>query len=120
MLVNDGRANGELLLSTGTLQDNNLSDCIFFPASLVVADRWEGQLCSKQTGSKAAVGRPQAACGSRRGSSCGAQAMETAVGTCFNTTMNLLSCWPPVTCGVWLLTIRASRVIRSGPPEQSS
>lgn len=39
VLVNDGRPNGELLLSTGSLQDNNLSDCIYFPASLVPADR---------------------------------------------------------------------------------
>jgi hypothetical protein len=37
--VNDGRPNGELLLSTGTLQDGNMSDCLYFPASLIAADR---------------------------------------------------------------------------------
>lgn len=40
MLLNDGRPNGELLLSTGTLQDANLSDCIYFDAQLLAADRW--------------------------------------------------------------------------------
>eukprot|EP00878_Enallax_costatus_P003647 GHUV01003861.1.p1 GENE.GHUV01003861.1~~GHUV01003861.1.p1 ORF type:complete len:495 (+),score=148.67 GHUV01003861.1:1566-3050(+) len=42
VLVNDGRPNGELLLSTGTLQDNNLSDCLYFPAALLPADRYFG------------------------------------------------------------------------------
>lgn len=41
MLINDGRPNGELLLSTGTLQDANLSDCLYFGASVLAADRWE-------------------------------------------------------------------------------
>jgi hypothetical protein len=40
--VNDGRPNGELLLSTGTLQDGNMSDCLYFPASLIPADRCGG------------------------------------------------------------------------------
>lgn len=39
VLVNDGRPNVELLLSTGTLQDANLSDCLYFNASLLAADR---------------------------------------------------------------------------------
>jgi hypothetical protein len=39
VLVNDGRPNGELLLSTGTLQEGNMSDCLYFPASLIAADR---------------------------------------------------------------------------------
>lgn len=39
VLVNDGRPNGELLLSTGTLQDGNMSDCLYFPACLLPADR---------------------------------------------------------------------------------
>lgn len=39
MLLNDGRANSELLLSTGTLQDGNMADCLYFPASLLSADR---------------------------------------------------------------------------------
>lgn len=39
VLLNDGRPNGELLLSLGTLQDNNMSDYLNFPASLVAADR---------------------------------------------------------------------------------
>ncbi|KAF8071199.1 setd3 [Scenedesmus sp. PABB004] len=42
VLLNDGRPNGELLLSTGTLQDGNLSDCCMFPAALVPADRYYG------------------------------------------------------------------------------
>eukprot|EP00879_Flechtneria_rotunda_P015067 GHRR01015744.1.p1 GENE.GHRR01015744.1~~GHRR01015744.1.p1 ORF type:complete len:507 (+),score=158.49 GHRR01015744.1:326-1846(+) len=40
VLINDGRPNGELLLSTGTLQDANMSDCLYFPASLIAADRY--------------------------------------------------------------------------------
>lgn len=39
VLINDGRPNGELLLSTGTLQDANLSDCLYFKATLLAADR---------------------------------------------------------------------------------
>jgi hypothetical protein len=39
VLLNDGRANGELLLSTGSLQDANTSDCLSFPATLIGADR---------------------------------------------------------------------------------
>lgn len=39
MLINDGRPNGELLLSTGTMQDANLSDCLYFKATLLAADR---------------------------------------------------------------------------------
>lgn len=39
MLVNDGRPNGELLLSTGTLQDGNMSDSLYFPACLLPGDR---------------------------------------------------------------------------------
>jgi histone-lysine N-methyltransferase SETD3 len=39
VLLNDGRPNGELLLSRGTLQDANLSDCLYFNASLLAADR---------------------------------------------------------------------------------
>jgi hypothetical protein len=39
VLVNDGRPNGELLLSTGTLQDGNMSDCLYFNAALLAADR---------------------------------------------------------------------------------
>lgn len=39
VLLNDGRPNGELLLSTGSLQDANTSDCIYFPATLIGADR---------------------------------------------------------------------------------
>ncbi|KAF6255082.1 rubisco small subunit N-methyltransferase [Scenedesmus sp. NREL 46B-D3] len=42
VLVNDGRPNGELLLSTGTLQDGNMSDCLSFPASLIPSDRYYG------------------------------------------------------------------------------
>eukprot|EP00882_Tetradesmus_deserticola_P007360 GHRQ01007754.1.p1 GENE.GHRQ01007754.1~~GHRQ01007754.1.p1 ORF type:complete len:476 (+),score=189.66 GHRQ01007754.1:146-1573(+) len=42
VLLNDGRPNGELLLSTGTLQDGNMSDCISFPASLIPSDRYFG------------------------------------------------------------------------------
>lgn len=42
MLLNDGRPNGELLLSLGTLQEANLADCLIFPASLVPADRYYG------------------------------------------------------------------------------
>lgn len=40
VLINDGRPNGELLLSTGTLQDANLSDCLYFGASVLAADRY--------------------------------------------------------------------------------
>eukprot|EP00198_Chlamydomonas_reinhardtii_P007563 XP_001696900.1 rubisco small subunit N-methyltransferase [Chlamydomonas reinhardtii] len=40
MLLNDGRPNGELLLATGTLQDNNSSDFLSWPAGLVPADRY--------------------------------------------------------------------------------
>jgi histone-lysine N-methyltransferase SETD3 len=39
VLLNDGRPNGELLLSTGTLQDGNMSDCLSFKADLLAADR---------------------------------------------------------------------------------
>jgi len=39
VLLNDGRPNGELLLSTGSLQDSNLSDFLFFDASLIRADK---------------------------------------------------------------------------------
>jgi hypothetical protein len=39
VLVNDGRPNGELLLSTGALQDANMSDCLYFNAALLAADR---------------------------------------------------------------------------------
>jgi hypothetical protein len=47
--VNDGRPNGELLLSTGTLQEGNMSDCLYFPASLIAADRCgDGGCCSWQ------------------------------------------------------------------------
>jgi histone-lysine N-methyltransferase SETD3 len=42
VLLNDGRPNGELLLSLGTLQEANLADCLIFPASLVPADRYYG------------------------------------------------------------------------------
>ena len=41
VLVNDGRPNGELLLSTGTMQDANLADCLMFKGTLVPADRWD-------------------------------------------------------------------------------
>lgn len=39
VLINDGRPNGELLLSTGMLQDANMSDCLYFKADLLGADR---------------------------------------------------------------------------------
>lgn len=40
LLLNDGRPNGEMLLSTGTVQENNKSDFLLFPTSLVPADRY--------------------------------------------------------------------------------
>lgn len=39
VLLNDGRPNGELVLATGTLQDNNPSDNLLFNAELLPADR---------------------------------------------------------------------------------
>jgi len=39
VLLNDVRTNGELLLCFGTVQDNNLADCLYFDASLVPADK---------------------------------------------------------------------------------
>ncbi|GFR43931.1 hypothetical protein Agub_g5069, partial [Astrephomene gubernaculifera] len=40
LLLNDGRPNGELLLSTGALQDNNTSEFLAWPAQLLQADRY--------------------------------------------------------------------------------
>jgi histone-lysine N-methyltransferase SETD3 len=39
VLINDGRPNGEMLLSTGTMQDANTADCLMFKASLVPSDK---------------------------------------------------------------------------------
>lgn len=40
VLLNDGRPNGELLLCFGTVQDNNLSDCLYFDGELIKADKY--------------------------------------------------------------------------------
>ena len=39
-MLNDGRPNAELLLSVGTMQDGNQSNCLLFPATLVAADKY--------------------------------------------------------------------------------
>jgi len=40
VMLNDGRPNAELLLSVGTMQDGNQSNCLLFPATLVAADKY--------------------------------------------------------------------------------
>lgn len=40
VMLNDGRPNGEMLLATGTLQDNNTSDFLLFKATLLEADKY--------------------------------------------------------------------------------
>ncbi len=39
VLLNDGRPNGELLLSTGTLQEGNALDFLMFKGELIPADK---------------------------------------------------------------------------------
>lgn len=39
VLLNDGRPNAELLLATGSVQDNNLADCLLMDATLISADK---------------------------------------------------------------------------------
>ncbi len=59
MLINDGRPNGEMLLCFGTVQDSNLSDCLYFNASLVAADK-----CARAARRARTQGRPaRAVCG---------------------------------------------------------
>jgi histone-lysine N-methyltransferase SETD3 len=40
VLVNDGRPNAELLLSVGTMQNDNMSNYLLFPAQLVSSDKY--------------------------------------------------------------------------------
>lgn len=40
VLLNDERPNGELLMVTGSIPESNMSDFLYFPASLLAADRY--------------------------------------------------------------------------------
>lgn len=40
VLLNDGRPNGELVLSTGSMQEASASDFLLFRAALIKADRY--------------------------------------------------------------------------------
>ena len=39
-MLNDGRSNNEVLLSVGAVQEDNLSNCLLFPATLLAADKY--------------------------------------------------------------------------------